>query len=220
MRFEFDTNDMTSRDVLLLSAIASTLSLAGLHTNRAPEATVGDNGASGTTVQSSPSEATGASLAATGEPTEQGEGSPALVTTDVTTDTSTKPARTRRTKAQIEADNLAAEAAARQGKTPTVLSQSQQDAVDDTAGILTPEQKTAIAGAVAGTSDATVTLSTEQVAKIVDLDALRAALQTYTAKHDLAAGIALLGLFECKRISEVLALPADRQQAFLLACNV
>lgn len=208
MRFEFDTSDLSSRDVLILTAIAAALALPA---NRALEATVSHNGASGTAASPSPSEATGESLATTGASTDQGEDAPASV----------KAQRTRRTKAQIEADNLAAEAAARdatQGK--STLTQGQQDAVDDTADILTKDQTSAISGAVAGTADAAVSLTTEQVAKIVDLDGLRTALQTYTGKHDLAAGIALLATFECKRISDVLALPAARQESFLLACHV
>lgn len=149
------------------------------------------------------------------EPTTEPTDDVSAPVADVTT---TK--RTRRTKAQIEADNVAAEKAFAEKQLPIELTQGQQDAVDDTAGILTSQQKADVAGAVAGTADATVTLTAEQVAKIVDLDALRTALQGYTAKHDLAAGIALLGTFECKRISDVLNIPAEKQQAFLLACNV
>lgn len=210
MRFEFDTAQLTRTEIA-----AAILFLTKLQDDHEKvQATVTYNGASGTPVPSpSPAEATGVSLATTGEATESVEAFPASV----------KPARVRRTKAQIEADNLAADAAARAaagGNEPVALSQEQQDAVDDTAGILTTEQKAAIAGAIAGEADAQLTLSLEQVTKIIDLDALRSALQGYTAKRDLAAGIALLGTFECKRISDVLALDADKQQAFILACHV
>ncbi len=197
MRFEFDTNTVNGRDLMILNAIVLVLNGPS---NEQPQATVGDNGASGTT-ESLPSDATGPG---------ESEDSPASV----------KPARIRRTKAQILADQVAAEKAFADKQLPIVLTQGQQDAMDDTAGILTATQTAAIAGAVDGTADATVTLTTEQVAKIVDLDALRTALQGYTAKHDLAAGITLLGAFDCKRISDVLNIPAERQQAFLLACNV
>lgn len=214
MRFEFDTAHLSSNEIA--AAIAMLQVLQGSHgavsTRSVVQATVTHNGASDTPAPPSPSEVTGVQTnVATGEPTDQGEGSPGSV----------KTGRVRRTKAQIEADNLAAEAAAReaaQGK--VVLSQAQQDAVDDTAGILTKEQTGAIAGAIAGAADTAITISAEQVAKVVELDALRTALQTYTAKHTLADGITLLGSFDCKRISDVLALAAEKQQAFLLACHV
>lgn len=210
MRFEFDTAHLSPIEITATIAMLQVLqSSQGAAPRAAVQATVTDNGASGTPVLPSPADATGDSSAKTGAPTDEVEGAPGSVK------------RTRRTKAQIEADNLAAEALARAGNPQTTtLTQDQQDAVDDTAGILTKDQKANIGQAVAGTADATISISAEQVAKVVELDALRTALQTYTANHDLAAGITLLGSFECKRISDVLALPAEKQQAFLLACNV
>lgn len=198
MRIDFDA--FNDADIYALGHLAD-----ALRRDARPKATVG-NGASDTlSAPPSPAEVTEVADHATGEPAV--EGSSVLVK------------RVRRTKAQIEADRVAEEAAfaAKQGK--LVLTQEQQDAVDDTAGILTATQAAAVADAVAGKADAEITLTTDQVAKIIDLDTLRTALQDYTAKHDMAAGIALLGKYGCRRISEVLGLDEDKRAAFVVECH-
>ena len=112
---------------------------------------------------------------------------PTLVQPEVSAEPNTK--RTRRTKAQIEAD----EAAAKQNiPTSTV------------AGIVEPSPAAESAKTtVASPSENSVSAAT---VKPITADELRALLNAYIAKHSMEEAIAILQKFKCNRVSEALAL--------------
>ena len=116
------------------------------------------------------------------------------------------PKRTRRTKAQIEADEVAAKQASGVAPASPALysSASTQAAPAD------PTPASAVQTAAASVTTQSVTAPTATVlapeVRTVSADELRALLNGYIAKHSMEEAIGQLKTFGCNRVTEALAL--------------